>query len=201
MPSRSAAGDGHSELPSRIVRDAQNNIGALLVAGVAALLVGIIVLVAERRGARRSTIGDIKAQVILLLVTAGLVGIGAWLLASDKILDLHGWSAVAMFGVLAVASIFDGAWLLWINRGNRPKTSRRWKALGILYITVGAAMVVVGAFIKFGVRKQWDHRTLVLEFVEIGLFAAMWAVQSIERWGKALQAEASSDPRRVDVGA
>ena len=51
-------------------------------------------------------------------------------------------------------------------------------------------MAVVGMIIKWVVPDPWDHRILVLEVVEITLFAAMWIVQSIERWGKPLQTPA-----------
>ena len=92
-----------------------------------------------------------------------------------------------MFAVLAVASFFNGIWLFHVNRG-APKTSPRWRTFGLSYIAVGVAMALAGVIIKWLWPGPWDHRTLVLEMVEIGLFAAMWVVQSIERWGKILQA-------------
>jgi hypothetical protein len=180
----------HSTLPASVVQQVHNNIGALLVGGGVALLVGIVVLVVERRSGDKASTGHLTSRIVLLGVTAVLLGIGVWLLRSDDILDLHGWSAVAMFAVLAITSIFNGIWLLWLNRGTRPKTSPRWKLLAILYISVGVAMAVAGIVIKIVVPGPWDQRILVLEIVEISLFAAMWTVQSVERWGKTLQVQA-----------
>lgn len=180
---------GPSSLPPEIVRDVQNNIEALLVAGAAAFVIAAVVFVLEQRGDDRLATGHVKSRVGLLAFTALLLVVGAWLLATDTILDLHGYSAVLMFGLLALASIFNGLRLFRID-GRRDTKSLRLEAFAMLYVAVGVVMVIAGIVIKFVWPEPWEHRVLILEMVEIGLFASMWLVQSAERWGKILQAKA-----------
>lgn len=165
---------------------AQNNLAATLAAGLFALVVGLVVFAVEKR---RGKIGrrDVPGQVFVLGATALALLVASWLLATERILDYHGWSAVAMFGFLALAAIANGVWLLWVNRRPGPNTSRYWRTYAYLYLFVGVTMIAGGAFIKFGIRGEWAHRTLVLEMTEIALFVVMWAVQSVERWDKILQ--------------
>jgi hypothetical protein len=188
-PACASSGALSSDPTSYPVKDVQNNIGALLVAGLVAFLLAVIVFVVEQNGDDKLATRHVRSRVTLLAFTALLLAVGAALLASDKILDYHGWSAVAMFGLLALASVFNGIWLYRINHGEGEKTSLRWKAFARLYIAVGAVMAVAGVIIRYVWPDPWDHRILVLEIVEIGLFATMWVVQSVERWGKILQAK------------
>jgi len=167
--------------------DVRNNIGAYLVAGLAGLIIAAIVFVKEQGGEDKVASAHDASRVVLLLFAALLVAVGAWALDTERIFDWHGWAAVAMFGVLAIASLFDGVWLLLTNRGKGKDASPHWKAYGILYVVVGACMIVGGIIIKYVVPDPWDHRVLILEMVEISLFAMMWLVQSLERWGKILQ--------------
>lgn len=177
-----------SGLPDAIVRDVQNNIGALLVAGVVAFLLAVLVFVLEQRRDDRLATRQVGWRVALLGLTAAMLIVGAWALASDRILDWHGEAAFLMFVILAIASIFNGGWLLWVNRGNGQKTSPRWQAFALLYVAVGIVMLIGGFIIDIVWPDPWEHRTLVLEIVEIALFGAIWVVQSVERWGKILQA-------------
>jgi cytochrome bd-type quinol oxidase subunit 2 len=179
--------------------DVRNNIGAYLIAGVVALLIAAIVFAKEQVGEDKVATRHVTSRVALLLFGALLVAIGAWALATDRIFDWHGWSAVAMFGVLAIGSLFNAYWLLRINRGLGDDASPHWQAYAILYAAVGTCMIAGGAIIKFAIRGSWDHRVLVLELVEISLFGLMWLVQSGERWGKILQTPTTTSPG-VDDG-
>ena len=175
-------------LPADIVRDVHNNIGALLAAGFTALAIAVLIFAIEQvRGSEVAT-RYWKSQAFLLASTGALLGIGWWLWTSEKILELHGWSAVFMFVALGLASIGNGAWLFWKNRGGSPPTSPRWMVHAVSYILVGVVMGVAGVVIMFVVPDPWVHRVLVLEMTEVGLFVAMWVIQSVERWGKILQA-------------
>lgn len=180
-------GSGTSGLPDAIVRDAQNNLAAVLVAGAVGLLVATFVLYRDQRSERAPSKRDAFGRMLLLAVVAAALGISAWLLATDAILDYHGWAAVAMFALLALASIANGIWIVWAKRRGSLNPSRPWNVYAALYILVGVAMVAAGIVIEFVIPGPWDHRTLVLEVVEILLFASMWAVQSHERWGRILQ--------------
>lgn len=178
-----------SGLPSAIVHDVQNNVGALLIAGLVALVLGVVVFVLDQRSDDLLATRNAGGRVAGLALAAVLLAVGAWALASERILDWHGWSAVVMFVMLATASIFNGAWLFRLNEGTGDNTSPRWRAFAVLYIAVGAAMIIGGIIIMWVWPGPWEHRTLFLEIVEITLFGAMWVVQSVERWGKILQAK------------
>ena len=178
---------GGGKLPANIIRDVENNIGTMLIAGAVALLIAALVFIIEQVRNDKAATRHVTARVVLLALTGLLLLWGWWLLASEKILDLHGKAAAALFAALALASIMNGAWLWWLNRGGGPKTYPRWKVFAVLYIAVGLAMGLAGVIIAKW-PGPWDHRTLVLELAEIGLFVAMWIVQSVERWGKILQA-------------
>jgi hypothetical protein len=187
---------GHSlvpGLPAKIVEGARNNVQAYLATGTLALLIGVVILVRDRRQREGTGASDRRGRVAVLATTAAILALGWFLLASDLVLGWHGWSAVLMFVLLALASMWNGWWLRHENRG-RPAdevTSARWRALAWLYGAIGAAMLVLGIVIKVVIRGHWDQRTLVLEIVEITLFAAMWVVQSFERWGRVIQAPAA----------
>lgn len=175
-------------LPDDIVRNVENNIFTMLIAGFLALAIAVLVLVIEQHRNDKVATRYVKSRIALIVLTGLLLIVGVRLLANERILGLHGKAAFWMFVALGLASVVSGSWLFRINRGEGPKTSRRWRAFAVLYIAVGVLMGVAGATITFW-PDPWDHRTLVLEMTEIGLFVAMWVVQSFERWGKILQAE------------
>jgi hypothetical protein len=179
------------QLPADIVRDVQNNLAALFFAGSVALAVAVVVFVIDQlRGTDGLATGYVKSRILGLALGALALVLGVSLLATDKILELHGKAAMVMFGFLGVASIWNGAWLYWTNRNAETPTSRYWKAFAVLYIAVGLAMGLAALIIML-IPDPWEQRTLVLEFTEVGLFAAMWTVQSVERWGKVLQTPVS----------
>ncbi|MCA1706547.1 MAG: hypothetical protein LC808_26095, partial [Actinobacteria bacterium] len=178
----------NQKLPNDIIRHVENNIFASLVAGFLALAIAILVLVIEQYRNDKVATRYVRSRIALVALTGLFLIVGVWLLANDKILELHGQAAFWMFVALGLASIVSGIWVFIVNRGDGPKTTRHWTKLGVSYIVVGVVMGVAGAIITFW-PDPWDHRTLVLEMTEIGLFVAMWIVQSFERWGKILQAE------------
>lgn len=183
-----ALATAHEKLPDNVLRDINNNISTLLWAGFAALGIAILVFVIERYSAHDDKVAtrDVGPRLFQLAFTGLLLFVAWWLQASHRILDLHGKSAVLLFAALASASIMSGLSLFRINRDDGPKTSTRWKVFAISYIAVGLTMALAG-FIITWLPGHWDHRTLVLEMTEIGLFVGMWIVQSVERWGKVLQ--------------
>lgn len=176
------AGPGGS-LPKSIMRDAQNNMQALLIAGSVAVALLIVVYVIERRRAGAGGApGTDRRRVVLLGVSVAVLAVAWCLLASDEILELHGKAAAVMFALLALASISSGITLF---------LDERHKVLAWSYIVVGAAMLIVGVAFELVVSDDWRHRVLILELTEIAMFAALWIVQSIERWGQVTQSRAS----------
>ena len=172
------AGPG-GKLPKEIMRDAQNNMQALLIAGSVAVAILVVVYLVERR-APDAPATDRRRP--LLLGAAVVILAVAWgLLANDELLELHGKAAAVMFAFLALASISAGITLFLDDRG---------KVLAWSYVLVGAAMLLVGIAFETVVSDDWRHRVLVLEVTEIAMFGALWLVQSIERWGKVTQSRA-----------
>ena len=177
-------GKGSTTLPPDILDRVHNNIWALLVAGTAAIAVGLFLIIAEQNEKKVSTSSQ-TPRWILLGFNALVVFAGWWWYASGRIIKLHGWSAVFMFAALAVASLASGISLWRIKSGVRKPKHWKWHA-GV-YVTVGVLMAVLGLVIGQW-PGHWAHRTLVQELIEICLFAVMWVVQSIERWGKTIAA-------------
>ncbi len=175
-----------SDLSSDIVGEATNNIEALLWAGGLALGIAVLISIIEHVRGELGATRYVWTRLGLLGGTAIVLLAGVWLLRTERILELHGWAALFMFGFLAVASVWNGAALIWMNWSHETTTSTHWRPLAFLYIFIGLAMGVLGCIIRYGIPEPWPHRTLVLEFVEIGLFVTMWLLQSVERWGSIL---------------
>jgi hypothetical protein len=187
----SCANDGSVDVANGVAEragDAQNNLEALIIAGFLALAVGVFVFAKDQRSSDNLANRHVKTRIAVLAVTTVLLIVGSVLLATDRILDYHGWAAVAMFAFLALASLFNGYWLVRLNRAGKPVTSPLWRLYAYSYIAVGALMIVGGLIIKGSGWPNDKHTTLVLEAYEICLFGAMWIIQTFERWGKILQA-------------
>ena len=172
-------------LSDAVMRGAENNVKALLVAGTLALFAGVVVLAIDQwpRTRTRAATKYVGSRLLLLVVTGAVLAYGWVLFDSGEMLKKHGKSAFWMFVFLGVASIWNGIWLILVNRGDPTPTSKRWRAFSGCYITIGLLMGALGLFILWGPMESWYHKTLILEATEITLFAAMWMVQSIERWG------------------
>lgn len=180
---KNAAGD--SVLADWVVRNIENNVEALLWAGAAALatsalIAGIAFAVGARRGERR-TLSDLwtgphRGTFFSLLAVLAFLVAGAILFATwDRFEEnAHGLAAYAMFGCLAAAAV--------VNALECRKYGLRWyvRLYGLIAVLMGAAALLV-------LVKGWDHKTLVLEIVEIGLFAGFWIVQTRELWHRTVR--------------
>ena len=177
---------GDGTLTTGIRSEVQNNLWAYLVAASAALLIALAIFLRDTWRTRQDPPGSTVARVGLLVTTAVVIGIGWWAFTTDRILEWHAWAAIVMFGLLALASIWNGIALI-ISDPSTPWPRRgRFDRFACAYIATGLLMVAVGVYIKWIRPEPWNHRTLVLELVEIALFALVWIIQSIERWNKVL---------------
>lgn len=171
---------GTLELAPWVERNIGNNVEALLWAGAAALLTAAIIAgmafaVGARHGERRTLAGlwtgPHRGTFFSLLAVAGFLAAGAVLFATwDRFEEnAHGLAAYAMFGFLAAAAV--------VNALECRKFGLRWyvRLYGLIAVLMGAAALLI-------LVKDWDHKTLVLEIVEIGLFAGFWIVQTRELW-------------------
>lgn len=171
---------GDTVLAGWVVRNIENNVEALLWAGAAALLTAVVIAaisfaVGARRGERR-TLSDLWTGphrgtfFSLVAVTAFLAAGAALFVTWDRFEEnAHGLAAYAMFGCLAAAAV--------VNAVECRKFGLRWyvRLYGLIAVLMGGAALMI-------LVKDWDHKTLVLEIVEIGLFAGFWIAQTRELW-------------------
>lgn len=168
------------ELAPWVERNIENNIEALLWAGAAALLTAaVIAVIAFAVGARRGQSpalvdawkGPNRGTFFSLLAVAGFLVVGTVLFATwDRFEEnAHGLAAYAMFGFLTAAAV--------VNALECRKFGLRWyvRLYGLIAVLMAAAALLI--FVP-----DWDHKTLALEIVEIGLFAGFWIVQTRELW-------------------
>lgn len=160
-----------------------NNVWALLVAGTAALLVGVFLFFKEQ--GEDKVAPATHARLLAMGFHGITIAVGWSLYASGTIVRLHGKAAVAMFVALGFAALASGRSLQRIKKlDDKPP---HWALYKNVYYSIAVLMAAFGFAVGFW-PGEWDHRTLVLELGEIGLFVAMWLVQSFERWGRVISA-------------
>ena len=168
--------DGQGNLAPWVIANIDNNIEALLLAGIIGLLAaGLIALLVidDPMGAARSAPRDRQIGLIVTMIVL-LAGWGLHRWWDAFATKAHGWAAVLMFLFLALGIGFN-AW----ERRNDPE-KRRYASL---YAAIAGLMIGTGV-VMFSVFGDWWHMVLVLEAIEIALFAAFWVVQTVEHWGR-----------------
>lgn len=166
----------NGELAGWVSANIENNVRALFIAGIIGLVVGaIIAMIAERQLMAPAKVGS-KDMRIGLTVTLGvlLVGLGLHLWWDGFDTRAHGFAAVLMFVALAIA----------VGSNALDARSHRDKGrFAFLYAAISVSMVLVGAiFLVF--LRGWSHMVLVLEGIEIVLFAVFWLAQTNEHWNE-----------------
>lgn len=167
--------DGQGNLAAWVIANIDNNIQALLLAGIVGMVaVGLIAAIvyphpvdAARSAPLDRRIGLIVTMAVLLIGWA----LHRWWEAFPT--RAHGFAAVLMFGFLALG--------IGVNAWERRNDSKR-RRYAMLYAAISGLMVGVGVvFLAF--LGGWSHMVLVLETIEIGLFAVFWVAQTVEHWG------------------
>jgi len=164
------------ELQPWVLANVDNNIAALLIAGIVGLVVAAIIASIATRNVRA------VAEVGAVAMRLGLLGAMLFLLAGAALFvwwddfptRSHGFAAVLMFLFLALA-VGGNAWRL-----RNDASARRYFAA---YVAIATGMVVA-PLVMFPLGSGWDHMVLVLETVMIGLFAAYWLLQTREHWNE-----------------
>jgi hypothetical protein len=165
------------ELADWVVANIDNNITALIVTGIAGLIVAaVIATIATRSMKAIAEIGPVQVRLGLLGAMAFLMG-GAVLFAfwGDFDTRAHGLAAVTMFLFLAIAVGLNA----WQRRADPARRVYFWLYASIAFLMIAAAIVM------FPLGSGWDHMVLVLEATEITLFAVFWLVQTTEHWDEA----------------
>lgn len=178
-------------LPAWVIPSIDNNLWALWIAGVAGLIVAVVVWFMNKSDPVRRPEIDSGTGRMLLLTAAALAAAVLVILSAPNFVHTgsHGPASIAFFGCLLGAIVVN----VLHHRGEEEQRWRRW------YAFVAAAMVL-GASI--GVFKLFDpYHTFVLEAVEIVLFAAYWIVQTIENWDEKVVARRSDEPVYVEYAA
>ncbi|AQA01306.1 hypothetical protein BVC93_01405 [Mycobacterium sp. MS1601] len=160
-------------------RAVTNNIGAVIVALMLALVVVLILY--RRRGSRgpRSLVGAVVQVAFWAIMAAGVFG---FLFLRDLFDSYaHMTAAILMFAAIIV-NVFVNAVLALVTPAS--ELSPRPKLFAALYFAIGGLMcvtlVVVLVLIRFW--TGWQHAVLVIEALLIGEFAAFWVVQTVELW-------------------
>ena len=168
--------DDDGNLAAWVTANIDNNITALLITGIAGLIVAaVIASIATNNVKAVAEVGDIGMRLGLLAAMVFLLtGAALFIWWDDFDTRAHGIAAVLMFLFLALA-VGGNAWKRRHDRGPRIYF---W-----LYTTIAAAMVIAPA-IMFPLGPEWQHMVLVLEATEITLFAVFWLVQTKEHWGE-----------------
>ncbi len=166
--------DDDGNLASWVVANIDNNITALLITGIAGLIVAaVIASIATRNFKAVAEVGDVGMRIGLLAAMVFLVVGGALFVVWDDFnTRAHGIAAVLLFLFLALA-VGGNA---WVRRNDPAPRTYFW-----LYTVIATAMLVAPA-VMFPLGPSWSHMVLVLEATEIILFAGFWLVQTKEHW-------------------
>lgn len=167
------------ELAEWVRASIDNNIKALLIAGFAGLLVAaLIASVANRSVLAVAQVGDPGMRRglagALALLVAGALAFGYW---DGFYTHGHTIAAFTMFGFLALAAAIN-AW-----QWQETRTEQWYFGL---YVFIALAMVAA-ALVLLLFARHWDYKVLVLEIVEIALFATFWLVQTREHWNERVE--------------
>ena len=168
--------DDDGNLAGWVIANVDNNIAALLITGIAGLLVAaVIASIATNNVKAIAEVGEPGMRLGLLAAMVFLLG-GAALFIwwDDFAIRAHGVAAVLMFLFLALA-VGGNA---WVRRHDPGARTYFW-----LYASIAVAMVLAPA-IMFPLGSNWAHMVLILEATEITLFAIFWLVQTREHWGE-----------------
>lgn len=162
-----------------VVANIDNNIHALLYAGIIGLVVSAIVKMVLDKSVTAPISGVRRGTMIALAVTLVALVLSWWLIENwdDFYTRAHGYAAVGMFGFLTlaiVANVVEN----WRRRSRDGRNVWSW-----VYIVV-AGFMVVGAFAIWLTRYFEEHTVLVLEAYEIWWFAVYWIAQTVENWSE-----------------
>lgn len=163
-----------------VIENIQNNMWALIITGALGLIVAYIIFSVDSGGPVEAMRGDqvdsgVKRTYWLLVAIVVATTFAFWLW-DGFVSNAHDIAAIGMFAFLAMAS--------WTNGRREESTWYRSLYFTVAVLMIAAVVVVIGLAIMLG--ERWEHAILVLEFIEIGLFAVYWSAQTREHWHEAV---------------
>lgn len=170
-----------SDTPANVA----NNVSALLVLGLAGIVITIVVARrALRPGQRLEPAVRFGVLAMVVLYVAVLI---VFLAARSLFLDYAHYAAALVLFVCMVAVVTINAWAYGRQRAEGAVPSPSDYANGyaaVAVVMVGSLLLMLGWRALFG----WDHAVLWVEGVLVGCFAVFWALQTRELWGQGVRA-------------
>ena len=177
--------NGNKVFEDWVLANINNNVPTLLIAGAIGLgVASVIAIAAMGIGKSRNELegGVLKRNwptlVALGLTGAAIAAAAIWRAGWPDYFNerSHGFAAVAMFGCLALAALANA-----FDCKDHGRSTYAW-----IYLLIALAMGATGALFLIP-DDDWKHKVLVIEILEISLFALLWAVQSRELWHDTLR--------------
>jgi len=161
-----------------------NDLHAYLFAGTLAVILFLGIALVQRfyRTAKVPNAADecTRGTWWSLIGAAGLVLVG-WLfltLGFSWVLKGHGIAAAGMIAFLAFAALANG----FMSQHTTPRYARSYLAVGGAMIGSGLIFLVI--YKGIDQNALGGELVLAIEAVEIALFGAFWALQTVERWNQ-----------------
>lgn len=155
-----------------VVANIDNNMWALILTGIVGLVVAAIIASIAKGPQAVMEIGTAGMRIglaaTLLFLVGALLAFRLW----DSFYErAHGFAAVGLFAFLALTALLNAR----VVRSDPTK-----RVYFVLYLSIPILMVLAAILVQ--IPPDWDHRILVLEAIEIGLFGFFWSVQTVELW-------------------
>lgn len=165
-----------------------NNMQALFVLGIVAVLVALAIAVKERGGVADLSTWD---RIGLGLGLTATVGGAVWFYVSRPTFIEHGHNLAAIPMFLAIVAV------VWVNSRDVQEVLQEHPGLRVVrgryvaaYRGISAAMLATLALAVVGHLAGWTYALLVVEILLITLFGTFWIIQTRELWNQGLR-----DPR------
>jgi len=185
-----------------VVANIDNNIYALLIAGLLGLAISAIIAminrVSNRSNQRVIARPQVEGTTLIGLALTTLTLLSSWWLIQnwdDFDTEAHGYAAVLTF-VFLIGAILANVIENWRKR----REERRHKVWSWVYMVVAALMVLGGIFIWL-TRIFDEHTVFALEAYELTLFALYWIAQTAENWFEWVETERSGSDTPAEGAA
>jgi hypothetical protein len=183
--------------PQDAVPKVVNNVWALFVTGVVALVVTVAIAIRYRTGAAADRVPTTgwKVQYTVGIVAAALIMVGGilWLQLgrSSFVNKAHYTAAIALFVCFIIVTALN-AWAFGRTYASQIPSARKYANR---YSVIATLMLVSGAVLGLATwLGHWNYGVLAIEAALIALFAAFWLMQTIELWDAGIRSNPAAAP-------